>query len=96
MAGLSRVLAASVDILDAADQRVRSESPFWAGAVGPGHGVSHPQQWLLSSLEVAIRQVRRCCALPNSLRYQATLSVVLARLPALDHQSLALEGEQVR
>ena len=48
VAGLSRVLAAFVDILDVADQRVRSESPFSAGAVGPGHGVSHPQQWLLA------------------------------------------------
>ena len=59
--GFRMSLTVFVDILDTVNQRVRSGSPFPAGAVGPSHGVGDPQQWFLSSYEVAIRQVRWCC-----------------------------------
>ena len=95
MAGLSRVLASIVDISDLLDQRVCSESPFLVGPVGPGHGVRYPQQRLFARPEVAIRQACGRCVLPDSLRYQLALPVVLARFSALDDQSLASVGVKV-
>ena len=88
MAGLSRVLAL-VDISDMVDQQCGSGTPLSARAVGPGHGVRHPQQRLVPSPKVTVRQIRRGRTAPDSCRYQATLPFVLARFSALNDQSPA-------